>query len=769
MSTTRRTGEQGLALILALIAIIMILGAVALVMDSVHTAKRDTDRAVNQVRLEELCKAGIDIGIEAIWNSYREGRGNTTGNLASYRVFISDVAPNNEDVNGNGVQDDDEYDWNGDGTFEVNDPVALIEPDEPRAFTSGGEITELTLARTDDITGSMLTLRATAKIGEATRTAMQTVRVSGQRFAGFQFAVLANNINCILCHAEFRSLDLELNLANPDLYNTFDRIKIAALESLLIRKDEAASNVAGTTYTRGRVYNKDGSLLSESGIANSQLKGYEFSSDNGKIVQEETTGTMNQQSLVNAGTDDEGLPEQFANLYLDYPTEQDQMTDGELPTSFPAPFPDDNGDRYVNQEEFDKYINSADGSIEFTLPPEEVGGAITAGVAYGVPEGSSYTSTSLPENSNEALDQLASTGTYDGNLILVGTEYDPITIQDRVAINGDLVIKGPVKGRGQLLVKGNAYLIGDVTYDDAEETFGQAEDGTENAFALSAGGSILMGDYVTIRAKNNWKNGNPDYIDPYVWQGKFIRVDKEHNNKKMSNGEYTQIGYFDEGVVDAGVPQGDEGQYSFTTSELMLFNRMERQKWAPPGHVDYNPDLYVPDYTPRYYRLREGAPLYQYVLSSVTNSSLKEHAVNYFSPGVEIIPEDDLGNGAVHCLNPSSNWLTEDSLRHFWFDDEADRRAKSGRDPWRFDGLLYTNNCIFGVVRSNGRHKSDTYGTLEVRGSIVCADLGLLMIDNGDQNNTGCRFYYDKRVDAFLNVEDPSQVAFGRLAYQYVL
>ena len=199
---------------------------------------------------------------------------------------------------------------------------------------------------------------------------------------------------------------------------------------------------------------------------------------------------------------------------------------------------------------------------------------------------------------------------------------------------------------------------------------------------------------------------------------------------------------------------------------------MERLKWAPPGHEDYDPNYYVPDYTPRYYRLRDGAPIYQYIQSMATNSSLKEHAVNYYSPGVEIIPEDDLGGAAVLALSPGESsplvpWLSEDTLRNFWFLDEAERRARSGRDPFRFDGLLYTNNSIFGVVRSYNRHRSDTYGTMVVRGSIVCADLGVLMIDASDTANTGFRMYYDKRVDAFLNVEDPTQVEFGRLIFRY--
>jgi len=755
-----------MALLLAAFAVIVVAAAVTLVMGSVYNAKKSTDHAVDMVRLEEACKAGVDIGIEQIWNDYREGLGNTTGNLASYHVFIGAIVPNNEDINGNGIQDPEELDWDGDGEFEVNDPADLIEADEPWELDSGALITALTVSRTDDVTGVNLTFTSTAVMSGRTRTATQTLRVSGQRFAGFQFAVLANNINCILCHAHFDNWYQQAN-TDPDNYNTFDRIKVAALESLLIRQSENDSQVAGSVYTRGRVYHKDGSELDADGIASSTFDSYTFSPEDGKLSEDEGTGGLSMTDFANAGVDGEGLPEQFANLYLDYPTDHESMTDGELPTHFPAPFPDDNGNRYCDVDEFEKYINSADGFIDFELPPEEAGGSITQGVAYGVPDGSTYTGTELPTESNAALSSLASSGSYDGNLILVGTEHDPIVINNKVAVNGDVILKGPIKGRGQLLVKNNVYVVGDVTYADAPGEFGMAEDGTENAFALHAGGSIMLGDYTTIRAKNNWKNGSPDYIDTGTWQGKFIRVDREHKAKKMSNGEYTDVGYFDDGVVDAGMAQGDEGMYSFTTSELMLFNRMERVKWAPPGHVDHDAQYYVPDYTPRYYRLRDGAPIYQYIASMATNPSLKEHAVSYYHPGVEIIPEDDLGGGAVHPLSPNNFWLNEDSLRHFWFNDEADRRAIAGRNPLLFDGLLYTNNCIFGVVRSYGRHKSDTYGTMRVRGSIVCADLGVLMIDMQDTNGTGFRMYYDKRVDAFLNVEDPTQVEFTRQTFRF--
>ncbi len=814
----RERHQEGMALILALLAIITILAATALVMGSVQNAKRDTDSAVNAVLLEEACKAGIDIGIEQAWNQYITGRGNTTGNLASYHVFIDAMVLNNEDINRNGFRDGNERDFNGNGSFEIGAAASIVSEDNPRLLDSGAEIASLVVDRTDDVTGVVLTLHATGRLGGLTKTAIQALRVSGARFTGFQFAVLANNINCILCHAEFHQNDLLLN-NDPTQYGNFDRVKIASLESLLIRKTEADSRVAGTTYTRGRVYNKDGTLLDAAGIASSDLRGWGFSDQNGKIVQDPANGAMSETGLSNATVDSEGQLHQFANLYLDYPTEKEDMTDGELPLNFPSPFPDDNGDRKVNPEEFEKYVISANGSINFELPPEEAGGTITAGVAYGVPSGATYTGTSLPTASDAGtLAQLANEGAYEGNLILVGTDDDPIVIENKVAINGDLVIKGQIKGRGQLMVSGNVYVVGDVTYADAAGEFGEAADGTENAFALEAGGNILMGDYVTIRAKNNYKavstgpNTYNDVVDTYVWQGKFIRVDTANSNATMSSGKTTAVGYFDAAVADAGAPTGTtqtwtytsggkthtvyekpEGMFSFTTSELMLFNRMERQKAAPPGNADYNATYYIPGYTPRYYKLRDGAPIYQYRVTGSTSASLKEHAVNYLSPGVETLSESPAdptyigSNATVLSLSPQANWITESTLRQIWFEDEQWRQTQANPDPadpdryrvpWRFDGLLYTNNCIFGVTRGNTRHGSRTYGMMIVRGAIVCADLGMLVADSGhtaeykpdgtvDPYYCGLRLYYDKRVDAFLNVEDPTQVQFARLAFQY--
>ena len=575
------------------------------------------------------------------------------------------------------------------------------------------------------------------------------MRISGAPFAGFAFAVLANNINCILCHAEFQSLDVYRN-ADTELYGSFDRIKVASLESLMIRTSEDIdSHTAGTVYTRGEVYNQAGTQFTSSTLASSTLKSYAFSSDDGKITQDGSTGEMAEVSLDVAGTDSEGLLDQFANLYLNYPEDSDLMTDGELPTSFPAPYPDDDEDRYVDDSEFAQIVNSA-------------GGTITSGVAYGVPDGTTYSGTSLPTASNSALAGLAD-GSYDGNVILVGTENDPITIDGKVAIDGDLVVSGFVKGKGQLQVRGNVYVVGDVTYADASGEFGVASDGTTNALAVSAGGSILMGDYLTIRAKEN-----EGYRSSSNSASKFIDTRSETNIVTCSDGTTKDIGYFAEGVSDPGwsmttsttstttvgfgpwkrtittTSTTGEDMCSFTTSELMLFNAMEHERAAADS-----------SYTPRYYRIRPTQPIYEY-------TGAGEHTTSYDCTDVSIIT--DLSSATILDLSPDDYWISEDQLRQIWWDDEM-TRPDSGR-PFQFDGLLYSNNCIFGLTRSKDRHKSNTYGQMTIRGAIVAADLGMLVPgkDFSTVRDALC-LYYDKRVADFLTVEDTTEVVFTRLTY----
>jgi hypothetical protein len=744
--------NNGMALILVMLAVTLIAGGLLSIAISTNSSRQLSALSVTQIQADEVAKAGMELGIYQVWGAYlAENEG--AGNLDSYVSFIKGYVPNNEDLNHNGVQDETELDLNGDGLFEINGPVFLVTEAEPVILEEEvAAITRLTVTRTDDLTGSTITLLATGQAGGKEQTLEQTVRVAGELFEGFDYALLAQNVNCILCHAKFVPLDLDRN-EDAELYGTFDRIKVASLESLMYRTGGAHSYLAGTLYTRGEVMNDKGTKLSASGLAQSTFKGYDFDSETGEVDQNHSTGNMSVAALLNADLDEDNLPVPYANLYQNYPTEEEEMTDGILPTTFPAPFPDKNSDRNVNSDEFDAVAEGAEGSI-------------TGGVVFGVPNGAFFDEPALPVVSNEAQAALAGSGHYDGNLVLVGTPENPIVIDGVITIDGDLIIKGSVEGKGQLMVRRNSYVVGDVTYADADGEFGVSDNGVTNALALVSGGSTLMGDYLTIRGKNDTSLDNKKYPN----KAYSIQVREEHV-QKIVKGELLQYGYFDPGSMDPGAELptmiNDDGievprqgqQFSFTTSELMLFNKREIDKAA----LD-------PGYRPRFYGLRESQPNDLYVYDSAD-----EHSVRYSEDGVKLLtdymidaglPLEILDNAAFHYMSPEMNWLGEDTLRRIWFNDELSR---TGRDmPFRFDGLLYSTNAIFAITRSYSRHGSHTEGAMTIRGAIICPDLGVLVPGNGGINDKALVLKYDRRVSDFMQLEDVSQVAFSRTFFRWI-
>lgn len=724
--------KQGMALILVLLSTIIILGAVFVVGQMVVASKSHTDLTVQIQQAEEAAKSGIDIAIEQLWNQYLIGRGNTTGNLASYRAFIDDIVKKNQYVH-------------------------LINTDAPVVLDSdiGSRVLELSLRREDTLNGIQITAESIGEVDGLRQRAVQTILVSGALFAGYEYAVLANYINCILCHASFYNIEERLN-TDASKYGTFDRIKVATLEALLFRPGGADSVVAGTIYTRGQVYNEGYQPINATTIRNSSMKHFEFGNTDGKLKQNRS-GAMTKGNLVQAGYDRNGNLEQFASLYTNYPTDPRQMTDGTLPESFPAPFPDNNGNRVVDQDEFDEVAEMLEGTL-------------TGGVAFGVPDGGSYSNKTLPAQSNGAMADLANNGYYDGNVILVGTDANPIVLDGEIAVNGDLILQGTVKGWGQFFVKGNTYLTGDVTYADAPGKFGEAADGSRNGLALVSGGNILMGDYLTIRGKNHSADTAkfPNSADSIMMRTRTSKVNRTVNKKTES----LDRGYFSPGAIDAGeiqaqmyneqgkLVQRDGQQFSFTQSELKLFNNLELDK-----------ALADPNYRPRFYGLRDSQPNNVYIYTKMS----EEHAVRYDESGntVKTVadrlvqlgknPKSVLDRAAYQYMNPTNNWVSEETLREFWWNDEMSRTRYS---PWRFDGVLYSNNAIFALTRSDKRHGSNTEGKMLIRGAMICPDIGVLCAGTDAVGNESFRLFYDPRVQEFWAPQDTNTVVLQRLVFK---
>ena len=525
----------------------------------------------------------------------------------------------------------------------------------------------------------------------------------------------------------------------------------------------ADSWIGGTLYVRGIATNHDGAPISDwsSAALGSHFGSFAFDEDG--LLLEDIWGDPIPTPFSPAGTP----PDSGENLYLDYPIIAEDMPDGALPTSFPPPIPDDGGEsgdgagnRVVDAEEFEDIADAADGSI-------------TAGTINVTAAGVSI------DTYAEYLDAI-STGnrstlesSVSGNVILTGTQLEPVVIDGKLAIDGDLVINGFLKGEGSLYVSGNIYVPTDLVYADGEtsgglRTFGYASDGTRNALGLAAGGNILIGDYLRPQA--------------FVMPDQYDIVTGEYPGAGTSNYERREA-------------------WNFAIAEAALFNRVEwarTQQLLPAEGEDTddpatwtapNPG-YDPNYYPRYYQFGEGdeIPIYNKgdLFFDVLTGSWHgddEVPLKWTENKLSIWDPDDITNpelydqvtgdpvAAISALEPAQSWLSGPMQKQAIEDFEVSHAYDT---PLEIDALLYTNNAIFGIA-----HKADTMrGQLLVNGALVCADLGVLAPGRkywsgfggptnvpGSPYKVGLRLNYDRRVRGMIDVESNDRVRLKRVLW----
>jgi hypothetical protein len=108
-------------------------------------------------------------------------------------------------------------------------------------------------------------------------------------------------------------------------------------------------------------------------------------------------------------------------------------------------------------------------------------------------------------------------GNYDGNLILIGTEQNPIKLSGDVYASGDVVIKGVVEGQGAIYAGRNVYIAGNLLNKNradqpgtgvCKDTSSPDECARKNIAAdkdelrISAGNNIIMGDFTETDSSN---------------------------------------------------------------------------------------------------------------------------------------------------------------------------------------------------------------------------------------------------------------------------
>ena len=753
--------RRGTALIPALLVVSALSVLVLSFLTSGVAGKQVALQQDDDYRLRSAAESAGNLAAEKLWSAYVREQGGAPGSIGSFRSFLA----------ARGIQD-------GGAAVDCVELSSLP--------ASGGldheRVDGLSVARRDqgNTTQLYFAITTSSRRGEnlahgGTSRALQVVyNVAPDNFDGFDYAILTKNVNCVFCHTKIDNAKRVYN-HDPSLYDSFAKIKVGALASLELRSDrssaisdsDADSLIAGTLYTRGQAYDQGGVVISNWG--NQTAKSCVF--DNQGHLVEDSNGRLSTQSFQPA---QELLPNQ--NIYLNYPAEFAQMVDGGLPAEFPPPFPDDGGlDPSTGQHTPSGANNKHVDANEFYAATQSATGTVSGGVIQVVAPGQSI-STNAAWQAATTTGNTAALGGVDangapqvthGNVIITGTTANPIVISGTVAIDGDVVLRGVVKGQGVILAKGNLYVPGSLTYADGRSynpnddpgsptgprTFGVAQDGTTNALGLAAGGNMLIGDY----------------LDPSVFQN-----------------------HSDTAIVD-GTPSTP---WNFTLAEISIFNRTEWAYTQPmlpgPGqsfnHPENwnvpNPDYRGADYVPRFYQFGPGDVIpilnkgglyfdghtWRGLETTLTWDTSKLSLLNPADTTNPLLYDQATGQprASVLQVTPNGGWIADQVYENAV---EAWKDTLTPGSAVQIDGLLYTNNAIFGIV-----HRSDVMdGQLVVNGSLVCSDLGLLApgkMSTGTQGTDanlpgspfkmGLRLNYDERTKAMLNVQNPNQVAMHR-------
>ena len=533
-----------------------------------------------------------------------------------------------------------------------------------------------------------------------------------RRWAGLDYAMLANNINCMMCHADIDSAQRRYDLAGAR--GTYDRVKIGARDTVVLRTS-TASFFAGSMHVAGEV-------LDNSGYPVNNWSGFTLESaqlsTSGAIV-EDASGVISRQSASNA------VPgSQNGSVYRNYGSPE-PMDDGELPSSFPPPFADNGGvDPSTGLPDTTGADNRQVDAFEFHATTASFTGSVSGGTIHAVPVGGSIASASeLTAALTTDTAPTLGAQTSAGAVFLTGTVSDPILLNGDVGIDGDVVLQGYVKGRGAIYATGSIYLPADVQYLDGSQ-YGTAADGTENLLGLVAGRNILLGRIF-----------HPAY----------------------GTGDIYGVG----GSMPA-----------FAVSATAEFNRREWAKTQPmlpasgeslsnPGSWTATNPLYAgPGYLPRYYRFTDSGAVGIFNKQSHFDPTTETWVgpelawdwdssyLTFADPSDSTDPNlfDGSGNptAVVEALTAGS-WISDGLLEQLL--DDAMAARSSGE--LRIDAALYSANAIIGMA--SNYDSSD--GELRIRGAIIGADLGLLAPD-------GLTVLYDERARDLLDIAGDREVVF---------
>ncbi len=691
---------------------------------TVNGTKR-TELEVDEYAVNVGAESVTALAVNRIWGRFQNQRAGQATNRDDFRAYLDGLGITDQSASATPTGVD------------VSGLCNLPTDGAGRDELAGVNVENLEVLRTDE--DEAIRLIFTATVSNRTfdetsndwrnlrQTIQETYLIEPEEWQGLDYALLANNINCIMCHAEIDSADRKFN-QEPGNFGTYDRVKVGSIESLQLRTNPD-SWIAGTLYVGGTAFDQGGNPISN--WSEQALKSREFDGD-GLLVQDHW-GDLTKEDLHPA---DQRDPDPLENLYLAYGQDPDKMVDGLFPTDFPPVFPD-NGGVSPNVPSSDRGNRIIDDS-EFNATVAGVAGSISGGKISVVSGADTIDSISELDGLSTAPNQTSLAPITNGSVVLIGTDANPIQLNGEVAIRGDLILFGKVQGEGSLLVSGNVYIPEDLSYVDGtdangERTFGRDSGGSTNALAIASGGNILVGN---------------------IFHPRFGR---------------------------GQVTGSEDGSFSFIMDELAIFNRAEWTKTQPvlpgrgedfnqPGSWTVSNPLYEgPNYVPRYYSFNDGGtiPIYNKGIYFDASSSTwvgKEHPGNWDQRRLTYADADNAGDpilynadgspkAAVYPLTAGS-WMS-DAMLKLLMNQRASARSSRRSEAMQVDALLYSNNSIFGIIPNSLRNRGFD-GKMTVNGGIVAADIGLLA-------PTKININYDDRPKDLLNIASETQIRMRKL------
>lgn len=871
----RSSARRGSAL-LASVTLLTVLGVLTIILlQGVVDSTKTTTRTVSETRAEAVSSSVISLAADQIWRGF-ERELEATGQESQPWVFHNYL-----------------------DSLGLLDEAAATDPQGMDlmpliGLPSGNEGPELDgvlvnsvrVVRSDDWNSTRLAFEASVAVTSGQGASARTVEsehgavflVEPPNFDGLNFALLANNVNCILCHTTIDDAERFFN-TDSSRYGEFDRVRVGSLESLQVRADPD-SVLGGTLYLGGSAVTEDGSAITNWGSMN-------FQSHAMDSYGHQLQNAWGEPTLTPLSPAPDTDPSPYENLYVDYLDATEQV-DGDLPGEFPPPFPDDGGFDYAtNSPTPDLADNRIVDTNEFLAAVAGYSGSL-AGGTISVLDPSAVVATDSDLNTMLAGNATNVSGIQEGNVYLHGTEANPILLDGEVAIDGDVILSGYVKGSGTLMVSGNVYMPSDVQYVDAQNLdgdriFGTAADGTPNALAIGIGNNAVLGDpthpsfgsgtradgtpstdfnfildELAIFNRMEWMKTQPqlpgkttteivgydeverevyDYetveeeviveIKDWVGTGEFedepVYEWQVTGQKEVPVYEKQKTGTEEEPIykwvthpADPPEPYGkpwkekvitgyktvdifEDVQVGTTTKDIKKkvqvgTNSVEITEYVvvstqteivtrevpiePPTIVIDEVPIYAevtpmhdnhaydPDLTPRYYALQDGAPAPIFNkegyydpeaalwMAEERAGEWDDHKLTLADPTDASDPLLYDGGGqpiaVVSTLNPQDGWMSMDLLSELI---QRELEPRDDTEAIQVDATIYSSNAVLGVVPA--RNQAGVNGELNVNGSLVAADVGLLAPN-------GTRVLYDRRGRELLRIPDTSQLTMRR-------